>query len=1172
MKRWFSRGRGVRREEGMALIFALGFLALMLILGLGFVTTSLLAQRLAANNSNRVQARTLARSAAARACASILLYNDQVLVSGSDKTIENYDFICSYGEVEYNKSGATDSGALNDQLVGSPAKKNYDPSNPDDADAKTADESKLKYQVGTEDYTGENSQAKWMYFYDAPSGTDGRRIIGRAAFQVLPRQAGRLSLYAITGGSRVSGDFWQYPHKFRWGRDIAELDLTNTTTLRNWYDVVTADNIPSKYEDLYSSSAYNVFFSTDADAKKKWIEYWFAEGKNPILKDAFPTLDSTDAKGRKLIYINRFNISDYYYPHTDGDNWYDRFKSNGARKNGWDEVTEERKNSKEALDTFTGAAVAYKENHTTDPEVEPSGLPFLRRIGNDKGSFESLELLRRQIAANFNDYCDADAVPTSDVAAKTWGIGKEDPKPLYTGNERTLYINEVALKLSNVNASLSANNSLANGSFSGTNQSNVEITSITPTLIAELVNMYDKDFGSGESDDAAAKAAKALLDPACYEFLTALNKLTFEMKLKVTFKFKYQYHLVRNSDNTTVQANIESDELEAVVDYDKGAVVKVSFAPGSPAEKTVSAFGALSEDGYSVGSVALDNIEGASITQDGNKQIFADAITDKKNTDLDTHSTADRTAKFDKYVKIEVSAVKIRIEGGDPKVEFLPFLLKVKSTAAGVDSLDVKGRGVDFVRMDATGEMTIKVPDTEQGESPVESGEVTPSGNTFTVTDFAAFIGGIEARDPRQNLNPNYSDPAKSDWNLLPKFVKGGDISGTDPDVSLSMAVSANTVTGGKRNRYANPAEPKYLNGEGTATAVTDVDKETATDPAWKGDSAGDHVSTAYIRNKPMVSPWEIGLIHRGREWQTLNIKRAGGFGSTSEIRLQDIESEYKDWTAAGTSYQNGDGAILEFVKVGINCRCMGKVPLTLLRPAVIQSGGSDYNDVKEEYNKDIIRMLFDGIRRGQTMKQFYAETNFPKNRAEAEAKPTQGGSAVTIDGTRIDGFVDEVRRLCELTGDNEFRLRTQFLNSDYGAASVDATQFTFNIAQTDNDAQREEIIGKTINLLTVNEVTPPNVFRVIVVAQSIKDVGGIGSDITISKIHNGNDESLKCRMGQFDFISDPNNWENNTYFDEIIGEVKALVTIERVPATNDQGQKNKDYGRMVVTGIEFID
>ena len=89
--------RGARREEGMALLFALGFLALMLILGLGFVTTSLLAQKLAANNGSRAQARMFARSAAARAMLNIMLYNDQAVLQG--KNPENYDLICSYDKV-----------------------------------------------------------------------------------------------------------------------------------------------------------------------------------------------------------------------------------------------------------------------------------------------------------------------------------------------------------------------------------------------------------------------------------------------------------------------------------------------------------------------------------------------------------------------------------------------------------------------------------------------------------------------------------------------------------------------------------------------------------------------------------------------------------------------------------------------------------------------------------------------------------------------------------------------------------------------------------------------------------------------------------------------------------------------------------------------------------------
>ena len=91
-------------------------------------------------------------------------------------------------------------------------------------------------------------------------------------------------------------------------------------------------------------------------------------------------------------------------------------------------------------------------------------------------------------------------------------------------------------------------------------------------------------------------------------------------------------------------------------------------------------------------------------------------------------------------------------------------------------------------------------------------------------------------------------------------------------------------------------------------------------------------------------------------------------------------------------------------------------------------------------------------------------------------------------------------------------------------------------------------------------------------VAQTIRDVGGIDAPVSISKLHNGTNTSLNCQLGQFDFIGDSTNWENNTYFDEITGEAKALVTIERVPAQDNAGNKKTDFGRMVITNIEYID
>ena len=1144
MKKFFSIFRGARREEGMALLFALGFLAMMLILGLGFVTTSLLAQKIAANNSSRAQARMLARSAAARAMLNIMLYNDQAALNGI--TIENYDSIYSYDQVNYNNHGDGDGDNTTLRTVNDQLRRSSD---------NATDESKLKYTVGTEDYTGETCLANWLYFYDSPypannGDRDGRKIIGRAAFQVLPRQAGRLSLYAVTGGSVKDGDYNQNTHTFRWGRDIAELNLTNTTTLTNWYSgsSVTSTSIPFKYDTLYTS--YSSFFTSDnssvSDMKKRWIEYWFAEGKNPILKDAFPKIDPSNDK--KLIYINRFNISDYYYDsadrnNADKDNWYDRFRKTGGRTEGWSGTDDEiaaKKNSQDALEALTQDGVAYRENHSKDSEVNPSGLPFLKRIGNDGWSFKSdsdsvgdaREKLRRQIAANFNDYCDADSIPTSDKTA--WSVSDSNKFPTYTGNERTLYINEVAAELGTVKVAYSP----ANYALQIDNPDDVKFK-----LWIELINMYDN----------SNTANSQLLDPANLEAVTGqLKPLAFKYTLSGQYTGKVRYTYMQNN----TQKNGEADFTTDVVSAD----AEINFG-GSSTEVSIGNFSPLTTTtGYSAGSS-----EFATTVTNPDPAVFTNAV----NTKAQQAAAASAPSGVPVTVsEIVITSVEVKCQlKTDSKVMLPPVLLRAnKDISVGGKVICPKDTGVDFVRFDDSVEMAF-------AEKPDEVSKTlnTASGFTLNISD-TFFIGGIEARDPRQNLNPRYADPEKSDWNLAPRLLGGakaksdGIPSLNIEEANLADGTTSYTVNGGKVNTCAKPKEPKWVDNAGTATALAaaDIDKETVEDPAWLNDSATGHVSTAYIRNAPMVSPWEIGLIHRGREWQTLNIKRAGGFGSTAEVRIKDIKSRYDDWTGAGTEYANGDGAILEFIKVGESCRCMGKVPLTLLRSSNIGTGDAAVgaNEIEGRYHRDIIRMLFDGIRVGQTMKQFYAETGFG-------AASEQGGTAVTTEAGDITEFVSEVDRLYALTGDNRFRMRSQFLNSCYGDRN---DKFTFELARTDNDAQREELIGKTINLLTVNEETPPNVFHVIVVAQSIKDVGGVGADVPITKIHNGTSTSLNCRIGRFDFIGNSNSWENNTYYDEITGEVKALVTIERVPAVDENGQNNRDYGRMVIHSIEFIE
>lgn len=62
------------RERGIALLFALGILSLLMILGLAFVTNSVISRKVAYNNSSRSQAKVLALGAINRVAGAVMLY------------------------------------------------------------------------------------------------------------------------------------------------------------------------------------------------------------------------------------------------------------------------------------------------------------------------------------------------------------------------------------------------------------------------------------------------------------------------------------------------------------------------------------------------------------------------------------------------------------------------------------------------------------------------------------------------------------------------------------------------------------------------------------------------------------------------------------------------------------------------------------------------------------------------------------------------------------------------------------------------------------------------------------------------------------------------------------------------------------------------------------------
>ncbi len=171
------------------------------------------------------------------------------------------------------------------------------------------------------------------------------------------------------------------------------------------------------------------------------------------------------------------------------------------------------------------------------------------------------------------------------------------------------------------------------------------------------------------------------------------------------------------------------------------------------------------------------------------------------------------------------------------------------------------------------------------------------AGNNNQISDFGFWQGGVsttvipdllgdtqyaslEVDDPRLNHLSN-------SWNWhngSPEF------SSTPPNNTL-----------GTDNSNFNPQN------DGTNTAM-DIETISAIAP-------GSTFSTAFIRNAPMENLWELGAIHRGAPWQTLNLRSF----------------------STGGDYAGGDAMILDQVKIGPVKFSRGKYNPNAINPAVCQ-------------------------------------------------------------------------------------------------------------------------------------------------------------------------------------------------------------------------------------------
>ena len=249
-------------------------------------------------------------------------------------------------------------------------------------------------------------------------------------------------------------------------------------------------------------------------------------------------------------------------------------------------------------------------------------------------------------------------------------------------------------------------------------------------------------------------------------------------------------------------------------------------------------------------------------------------------------------------------------------------------------------------------------------------------------------------------------------------------------------------------------------------------------------------ISTVYIRNAPMLSPWELGFIHRGKAWQTINLKK---YNSDDNIGV-----------GGGGDYNNGDANILDQIKMTSDTKTHGKICIN-------------------SNIEDVLKVLFEKINIGSDI-----------------GSPEGPGS---LSGTELDS--ETANLLAQEVLDNNstddgslFPTRAQLLRGTKGltnALCYDVADGGIVTLGRTSDATQEEIIGKFINLTTANL---PNIFTIIVVAQTIKDIGSPSSPDTITINNNG--KNVNCQTGRYDIGGD-----------EIISTQKILAIVRRDPLTD---------------------
>ena len=500
----FKKGKYHDSEDGIALIFALGFLSVLLLVGLAFATSALLERKLAINNRSAVQGKLLADSAASHVMGSLQSsFMNNYDKSGTIEEVPQKYISSSAGFVKITDAGAPDnikdrplmmSVSLDDSNI--PQKV----INPDtDADTAKLIKKELREQLQERIVDPSSTANKidllvWNDAESSPSATavaatiedwlnwtniiekgatnsDPNTITGRYAY-IIEDITGKLNINDVTENKvkKTAFDASRLPNAI--GLSALETGIISYTdikdgsvTIGNFYG--TDDNIFNKF---YTST--NQLFSAPN------IATWDKE-KVELANSIFSPAITKEPE----IFLR---------PDTDPTQ-----KGEYHHKTLVDKVTLETLRDKFETSP-TDLALNIEPYTDADTGSKSStGIEFFRTFGTlitgsvfNRAGFPTETDRLNQIAANFFDFFDEDFTPTCDIEPITSDDGTggtinfTSAAPTFLGNEKVPQINEITVGI--------------NGSISIVNKPDPELDTVSFAMnifpAVEFTNIYDADL------------------------------------------------------------------------------------------------------------------------------------------------------------------------------------------------------------------------------------------------------------------------------------------------------------------------------------------------------------------------------------------------------------------------------------------------------------------------------------------------------------------------------------------------------------------------------------------------------------------------------------------------------------------------------------------------------